>query len=167
MNNAASISLEVFERDLVVPAIVITDEWLSGFCDGECSIGISGHGGSLQPRFRLNQRDDDGDLVRAIHEHLKVGSFCTKLDAANPNANPQLALTVVGRDCLVLVDLFEAHPLRSKKRFEYPFWRSAVAVYVNHQGSRWGAPNAVRARQSALEELKDELEHVRAYGGAR
>ena len=162
-----AIALEVFERASRPSPITITSEWFVGFCDGECSLNIAGHGGSLQPRFRLNQRDDDGDLVRAIRAYLGVGSLHAKHDRYNPNAHPQCALAVIGKDCLRLVEIFEKYPLNSKKRLEYPFWRSAVSLYFNMPGSRWGPSGENAARNDALWELQQEIIHVRRYGGPR
>lgn len=147
----------------------ITAEWLAGFVDGEGSLGIAGHGGMLQPRFRLNQRDDDGDLVRAIRDFLGVGTVHMKrYPPSTPNACPQLALNVVGKDCLRLVELFDVHPLRSKKRFEYPIWRAAVFLYASMQGGRWGMQRGVAdARSKKLGPMRKQIIAIRKYEGPR
>lgn len=149
--------------------IVITDEWLAGFCDGECSIGVGGHGGNLQPRFRLNQRDDDADLIRAIRAHLALGSLHRRYDksssyAPGGNAKPQLCLSVAGSDCMRLVDIFDRYPLRSKKRHEYPHWRRAVCVYSARKSNRW-RPWLTVARGELLAPLKVLIEASRIYRG--
>ena len=159
--------VETLAREPVVTTARISDEWLAGFCDGESNLGIAEHDGQLQPRFRLNQRDDDGDLVREIHAYLGVGSLSPKIDRKNPNANPQLALVVAGRDCERLVRLFDEHPLRSKKRFEFPYWRSAVCLAVRFPGNRWLPPQMMIERNEKLAYLKEAIEKARAYGGPR
>jgi hypothetical protein len=146
--------------------IVVTGAWLAGFVDGEGNLGISGHGGALQPRFRVNQRDDDADLVRAIHVFLGVGSVRPRRPDDNPNACPQLVLTVVGAECRSVVEVFDVHPLQSKKRFEYPLWRRAVLEYSARLGSRW-APEITAERTRILEPLRDEMQRIRRYGGPR
>jgi len=144
---------------------MITDEWLSGFIDGEGSIGIAGHGGSLQPRFRINQRDDDGDLVRAIREYIGLGTLHGKYDRKNINAKPQLAYCLVGSDCNALTAILDRAPLRSKKRFEYPHWKKAVEIYSNNLCNRWSGD--LVARGAMLQPLKDKIEASRLYIGAR
>lgn len=153
-------------RCILADPPVITEEWLSGFCDGEASLNIAGHGGLLQPRFRLNQRDDDGDLVRAIRAFLGVGGLHVKSYRKQPGAHPQLALTVVGKDCRRLVEIFDVHPLRSKKRFEYPIWREAVMFYSAHPATRW-TPHIVAERHSVMSAAKERLQSERVYRGAR
>jgi hypothetical protein len=147
---------------------LITPEWFAGFVDGEGTFNIGGD--RLQPRFALNQRDDDSELVRAIHKFLGVGSLHTK--SVNPDTkygyikgNPQLKLNVAGCDCLVIVGYLDQAPLRSKKAREYPFWKKAVMDYSTHIGDRYH-PEIVIERQSRLSVLKEQLESVRIYRGA-
>jgi len=151
--------------------VAITGEWLAGFIDGEGSIGIASHGDDyLQPRFRLNLRDDDGDLVRAIQRFLGVGHLFKK--RVNPatkygfiKGRDQTGLNVIGRDCMGLVHLFDMHPLRSKKRHEYPIWREAVIDYTANPSSRWVDPEIKRGRDGRMRALKQRLEACRAYRG--
>lgn len=142
----------------------ITGEWFAGFCDGECSIGIAGHGGSLQPRFRLNQRDDDSDLLRYILAFIGVGTLHAKHDSKNPMAKPQTALIVVGADCKRIVDIFDKFPLRSKKRHEYPHWKKGVEIYSSMLSTRW-KPGIVEKRGELLEPLKVTIEVCKIYKG--
>lgn len=168
LRNAVSVAKSIpGKRTMSFKAIVaenISDSWFAGFCDGECNLGIAGHGGSLQPRFRLNQRDDDGDLVRAIRDFIGVGNLCQKVYRNQANAKPQLALNVVGADCLRVVNIFDRSPLRSKKRHEYPIWRKAVEIYSSRLGNRW-TPEVVKERSELLAPLKSQLTAIRKYGG--
>jgi hypothetical protein len=145
----------------------ITGEYLAGFVDGEGCLSIAGRGGSLQPRFRINQRDDDGQLVRAIRAFLGAGSLYEKRDRKNPRAMPQLALTLAGADCMRLVEVLDYAPLRSKKRHEYPIWREAVVVYGATLHTRWTPATQKSERARRLAALRDDLREARRYKGAR
>lgn len=145
----------------------LSAEWFVGFCDGEGSLGIAGHGGSLQPRFRINLRDDDGDLIRAIRDFVGVGAvFVKRTDPNNPLHRNQISVSVAGADCMRLVSIFDSHPLRSKKRFEYPIWREATVIYAANIGGRW-KPGVVAGRIEKLSQLKTRLEAARRYEGPR
>jgi len=151
----------------------ITGDWFAGFVDGEGSLGIAHHGGMyVQPRFRLNQRDDDGEIVRAIRHFLGVGYLAKK--QCDPktlyysaNAKPQLALNVSGKDCLAIVRVLDQYPLRSKKFREYPIWRRAVLDYAKNQGGRWLDPAIRKNRDKRMLAYKKKLEAIRVYRGAR
>lgn len=149
----------------------LTEEWLAGFIDGEGHLGIARHGNEyLQPRFRINQRDDDSVLVRAVHKFLGVGNTAVKRCERHhkywsPRARNQLALTVVGKDCLRVVEVLDRAPLRSKKQREYIIWRRAVVDYSTHQTNRWADPSIKRLRDARMRGYKEGLEKVRQYPG--
>jgi hypothetical protein len=159
---------------------MITDEWLAGFCDGESCMMLVRCGGTKtrrglwQPLFRVNLRDDDGDLLHAIREHVEVGSLFNQ--PVHPtharNSNPQRAWQVSGRACAKIVEILDRAPLRSKKRFEYPIWREAVLLYVANRGAHGNAQTkaslaALNARDELMGVLHDRLVEIRKYSGSR
>lgn len=147
-------------------SFALSEEWLAGFFDGECNFGI--YGTPLQPRCRIGQRDDDGDLVRMVKDFLGVGSlFRRGCDKKVPGSNPQLLLSIAGADCMRLVDIFDRHPLRSKKRFEYPYWREGCVIYAAMTAHRWNGAGILSKRSSLLLPLKISIEAARGYSGPR
>ena len=160
--------------------MIITDEWLAGFCDGESCMQISKCGGTKlrrglwQPSFRITLRDDDGDLLHAIRAHTGVGSVFVQPvpPKGSRHANPQLAWKVSGRACETIVEIFDAFPLRSKKRFEFPIWREAVNLYIANRGAHGNAQTdastaALTTRDNLIGILRTRLIEIRKYGGRR
>ena len=125
--------------------------WPAGFLDGEASFLVrrDTNTGRLYPGLNVGLRADDGPLLRRIMERTGIGTIQgpweTKL------GKPVLRWSVQARgDCLVLRDLLQRYPLRSKKRRDFEVWSRAVdAIYAGDQ--------------DLLSTLKVEIEQVRRW----
>lgn len=130
--------------------------YISGLVTAEGSLGIVGNApGSLVPKLQLRMRADDRPLLRELVNRMDAG----KLYKQRPSRSypPGVVSWIVcGRDDLCsLVETFDDHPLRGRKRREYDCWREAVLEYAKGQPPR--------ARYARMRELRDALAHARAY----
>lgn len=132
--------------------------WFAGFVDGEGCFTIPEHkhNGCLYCRLRIQLRVDDRPLLEYIQEQTGLGVVRT---LGRRYGTSQLqAYWAVSRkaDCLALVDLLDAYPLRSKKRYDYEVWREAVLLWNT---SRQG----VTFDWSGLRILADQIRTVRVF----
>lgn len=99
--------------------------WLAGFVDGEGCFFI--HPGEHRPYLDVCLRDDDGGVLNEAKMRTGVGAIYRSANGGN--RGPQIHWRV-GRaaDTLRLVGVFDAYPLRAKKRQQYVLWRRAVLI---------------------------------------
>lgn len=130
--------------------------WLSGFIDGEGSLGVNrSPKGNCWPILQVTQRDDDRALMLAIADALggAINAIAARSGPGREGDNPCLHVKVSSKASLMgAIAYLDAHPLRTKKAAEYVVWRGAVISYVNHGG--W-SPMLVQA--------KADLESLRIY----
>lgn len=132
-----------------------TDSWLAGFADGEGHFDITPlrgerfPEGAYQPRFEIQLRADDSQILEELRDAF--GGGVRPAPSTRPGQADGLKWAVGSKAGLAaLVDYFEAHPLRAKKRHDYEVWRDAVNLYVQ-EGYR--APGLVA--------LSDQLRALR------
>lgn len=66
-------------------------------------------------------------------------------------------VVATGADCIALIEILEAFPLRAKKRHDFEIWKQAVRVWTGRQrGDSW----------DELVDLKRQLEDGRKYENA-
>lgn len=158
------------ERDGIPNRLAVSDEfgyWFSGFFDGEGSIIVFTRPSTHDPRYaeyrlgiRVMIRDDDAEVIRMIHDNLKVGRVHTR--EAHGRSNPAVAWAVERVQDLaeVIVPLFDRYPLHTKKAKEYALWKPLVMQrYVTTLGgysNRRGIPEDQRATfHRALQAISD------------
>lgn len=129
--------------------------FVSGLVTAEGSLGIIPNGRWLQPRSQLRMRSDDRPLLEQVAERTRAGRIYDQRPSRS--YPPGVANWIVcSRDDLSrLVNLFDRHPLRGRKRREYDIWREAVLEYAKAE------PPA--ARHSRLSDLRTALLDARAY----
>lgn len=142
--------------------------WFAGIVDGEGSFNIVHSKTGPHCPFHIGLRADDVGVLRYVKTSLGFGSvFYEKRRLGGSRNNNQAARFVVasGRDCMRLVQLFETYPLRSKKQRDFVIWAKAVRLYAGTvtRGNRWGASAEKTQRDSALLEMKRELQSMRKY----
>lgn len=107
--------------------------WLSGFIDGEgCFIILKDnrHVTNYTPRFSLGLREDDAEILFEIVDQLGIGQLYRRPKKHSPS-NPQLHWYVANtHDVLILAEILDEFPLRTKKVKDYRLWREAVRVYI-------------------------------------
>jgi len=131
-------------------------DWLAGFADGEGCFYVTHkptHGtGEVMCGFAINLRADDEAILRECIARCGTGHIT--YTARRGNAGAQCRWTVESvRGTLRLVDIFDAHPLRAKKRHDYAIWRQAVVI-ANAREDDWKA---------GVLALRNELMNVRRY----
>lgn len=103
-------------------------DWLAGFVAGEGCFyaGKSSNCRQVETRLEIHLRDDDLDILLEIQERLGMGTIYRlprKKDSGYPQAAWSVARTT---ECRRLVDIFDVHPVRAKKRRDYEVWREIV-----------------------------------------
>ena len=140
--------------------------WLAGFSDGEGCFTVTKRSDSagVVVAFQIKLRDDDADILYECQRRL--GGTVIRIKESNPKWGDQVVWRVRDMTSLQnLVNLFEAHPLRAKKRKDFEIWKQAVrlrAQVVKHQGNATTkAANAAIWPQMLA--LKEQLERERTY----
>lgn len=145
--------------------------WLAGFTDGEGCFIINRAKRRRRPtgkvyytytcRFRINQRDDNAQVLRDCHTHTGVGKLwsCKRHKGTNPSMAWECATKA---HCLRIVQILDAYPLRGHKALDYSIWRDAVFHWRD-------APNGNGSSgprdQTQMMKYKEQLEAVRRYAG--
>lgn len=138
--------------------------WFAGFVDGEGCFYIADLGASrpgvLRPRFSLTLRCDDRPLIDRLRNEINVGTI-HEYEPAGPGKRVVRFVVQSQSDCEILVALFTAHPLRSKKARDFAIWAKAVKT----ASKITKGPNKERnsAHYAKLRGYKEELKAVRAY----
>lgn len=110
--------------------------WFAGLTDGEGCFYVGMVSGSqkrdrwacLRTTFQISMREDDAEMILDVHRRLGFGyvSFA-KRKPRGEQPTVRFAISAL-KDCHRLIAVFDAYPLRSKKRFDYAIWRDAVFV---------------------------------------
>lgn len=155
------------ERDGIIKRNTVSDNfgyWFSGYFDGEGCLTVF-----YRERFgipdkrvgiQISCRYDDADIIAYIYDTLKVGVvWRSKIKGAT---NEAMNWRVESASDLteVILPIFDAYPLRSKKRLEYLIWRELVInQYANTLGgtsTRVGATKEENAAfQFAMQKIRD------------
>src|SRR5262249_22216157 len=77
--------------------------------------------------LRIQLRRDDRAMLEFVHTHLGIGRLCDlPANAGNSKASTSWRCEKISDLAEVLVPLFDAIPLRSKKAGEFAIWRRLV-----------------------------------------
>jgi hypothetical protein len=115
--------------------------WFSGFVDGEGYFQIArvkskrAKGGYLYlPMMGVGLRKDDYPTLYNVKKTLGLGCLCHgKRQGKFKNEHPSIRWVVSGvKQCLKLIDLFDAYPLRTKKKKDYVVWKNFVLQKAEH-----------------------------------
>ena len=150
-------------------------DWLAGFADGEgCFLILRSRSNKCKKQpssfrftFRIQQRDDDAAIVIELQKVFGgIVTFKYLPSQKDTGTNPTVSWVVAARaDILGLIDYFDAHPLRSKKRRDYILWREAAMVYYHNAtkgGNQGGNPEWL---VQAIEEYRKKMKELRKYQG--
>lgn len=104
--------------------------WLAGFADGEGCFYIGSRQGSRWLcSFRIRLRFDDAPILEEIQARTGLGRL-SRIERRG-DANPECSWVVHRkRDIQRLVEVFDAFPLRAKKRRDYVIWREAACYWL-------------------------------------
>ena len=105
--------------------------FLAGFIEGEGCFGIvrQTRGYGYRPHFSLVARDDDSDLIRALHAATNIGRV--RHVRAHETSRAQVSWGVMAKsDCQRLMELIDKHPLRGRKADSYRVWRTAARLWI-------------------------------------
>lgn len=129
--------------------------WFAGFTDGEGHFGITiSHVGGHdypQPFFKIAVRADERPILEEIRDRLGCGRVRVHIPGGTTsNLQMKFEMSAVS-DCLRLVEVFELHPLRAKKRQDFDTWAEAVRE------------KAASGQSPRIWELRDQLIAGRRY----
>jgi hypothetical protein len=137
--------------------------FLAGFIEGEGCFSISRQPRNTNHRcvMSLSARDDDGALLEGLARSTALGRITRK--RAPADLNPQVIWSVRAKaDCVRLIELLDAYPLRGRKSVDYAIWRTAVSWWVGDDPTV-----TVRGRDWApMIYLKERLTERHPYGAA-
>ena len=141
--------------------------WITGFIDGEgCFQAFYNWNNHLHVSFKVNQRDDDKQVVLQLKKYFKVGN-CYHInndgrrkfgDKANVKDVMRYQVVSIKDLIKVIIPHFDKYPLQSKKQKDYKIWRQILILankYYNQAIS-----NKIRIK---LEKLCKNLKQVRYY----
>lgn len=113
--------------------------YVTGFCDGEAAFTYSRSSGSYAMYFAVKQREDNLQIIEAIHEFFNFAGYIYrgKESQASPNSGftkPSAYYRVTkSKELQVVIDHFDKYPLQSKKKFEaYNIWRQMVKYKIDN-----------------------------------
>jgi hypothetical protein len=137
--------------------------WFAGLVDGEGSFVIRlTRGQAPSTLFELTLRADDEAILQEIHQQLGIGKLYGPYLYAEGKRRPTLSYRVQTiKECQVLVRVFRAFPLRSKKARCFELWAKAVRLRTFRKGSRYGRVSEVR--KAALFTLYEQLKAANGY----
>lgn len=142
-------SWDRWTTDLPDPAFL---NWFAGFVDGEGCFSVhKKHVNGYETydcQFSLSLRRDDKPILDEIHRVLRIGTISVTRDGG-PN-NPQARFCVSAKaDCLRLVEILRAAPLRAKKALDFEIWCEALEAWINHRPKEWEDMKGARERLMA------------------
>jgi len=138
---------------------------LAAFTDGEGHFAICTNNGdkrqkSYACRFIIKLRDDDLELLERFHQATGLGTLLVH-GGGGPTARTRYAqarwAVHAKAECLRLTEIFDEHPLWSKKARDYAIWREAVIHWCSvsaHNGPVDWAPMA-----RWFEEIREARRH--------
>lgn len=119
--------------------------YLAGFADGEGCFQIvpSSKATGFIFSFAIFLRCDDKAVLEMLCEKTGLGRV---YDQASSRGNDNARWVIYTKaDCLKLVALFEAYPLRAKKRRDFVIWAEGVRAWAQRRyGEDWGTIAALR-----------------------
>lgn len=142
--------------------------WLAGFADGEgCFYLTRSTDGSHRCQFRLKLRIDDKAILKEIVRRTEIG-YVIDVKPPKGQIHAQCEWMVIRKaDCIRIVEIFIAFPLRAKKARDFEVWSRAVSLLtdirhvVDGRLLRRGQGSIRHEYQSRLAALKIELADVR------
>jgi site-specific DNA-methyltransferase (adenine-specific) len=140
--------------------------WFAGFVDGEGCFSVhkknvSGYE-TYDCQFSIGLRRDDAPILREIKRVLGIGTVAVSKKKPAGGGNPKARFCVSSKaDCLRLVEVFRAAPLRAKKARDFEFWVEALDAWIRHQPKDWREMADARTR---LMESRQYTEHGKCAG---
>lgn len=104
--------------------------WLAGFTDSEGCFDITpARGVYYYCRFTIGLRADDKPVLDQIQRNLGVGRVWLKT-SPSMRGSPQATFSVFRKEeCVVVRDVFDRFPLRSKKAEDFKLWSQALDYF--------------------------------------
>jgi len=121
-----------WERSLL-PCHETLGWWLCGFTDGEGCFSISPTAKKgYVCSFTIKLRADDAPVLDDLRHEFDIGTVTRGIHSSQGNGKPWAAWKVGDKaGLLLLTEVFDAFPLRSRKSDIYGIWREAVIHWAN------------------------------------
>lgn len=123
--------------------------WFAGFVDGEgCfSIHHKHKNDTYDCQFQIALRNDDKPILQQIKSILKIGTLRTQI---SKDGNDKAVFCVSSKkDCLRLVEILRAAPLRAKKALDFELWIEGLEEWITHKPNEWETMADARERLMA------------------
>lgn len=146
--------------------------WFVGLCDGEASFTYRNTTRSdvpVRPRFKLTLQGDDAIVEEANQAlfgggYVRIDEVVTSKRSSGKAYKNRSDLDVTDKRRLrMLVDFFDAYPLRSHKRSEFQLWRDLVMLYCSPSDT----PQPDRMREIVVALIADRDSGMSKKGAAR
>ncbi|AVF42787.1 hypothetical protein AL486_18940 [Pandoraea apista] len=157
------------ERDGIPSRYTASDAfgaWFSGYFDGEGCLTVFYRERNGIPERRVGVqiacRYDDADVLAHIKDQLGVGVLWQSpaKGATKPAVNWRVESSADLAE--VVLPLFDAHPLRTKKRLELVHWRTLVIQqYVNTLGGTSTRVGATVEQNMAFQATVQKIRNIR------
>jgi len=140
-----------YSTDLPSPDFL---NWFAGFVDGEGCFSIhkkdvNGYE-SYDAQFSISLRADDRPILEEIHRALQIGTLSKKTAHRTGDDNPKARYSISSKfDCLRLVEILRAAPLRAKKALDFEIWVEGLNSWIQHKPMDWEDMKDARERLMA------------------
>lgn len=135
--------------------------WFAGFVAGDGSFNITPTANNtFRCELAIKLRDDDLSTLMEIQERLGIGTIARMRSCPGQHGTVQWRVCGID-DNLRLIEIFDLHPVRSKKQKDYEIWR--LGVLEISKGRRKGGRGSANYDRRYLAYLSQKLKMIRMY----
>lgn len=138
-------------------------DYVAGFIEGEGCFHVHRQETRYQPKFCIQLRDDDKELLEKIRDAIGIDQKLYPMKA-HKGSKPCVKLNISSiANNLKLVKYLGDNPFHGNKKLQYELWREAVffhADIVNKFGKHQRRPDEVKKK---LEMYYNKLSEMKKY----
>jgi hypothetical protein len=151
--------------------------WMAGFTDGEGNFKLRTQKrkkkNTLELCFKIELRDDDTSAMTYIQKNLapnrKLNFHRQREPKVKAKPGVTFKLCAVKDLAEVIVPLFEAYPLHTKKSREFEIWKKIVLMKYRHTAcgliNYRKQPGHYETYCAEFDKAEEEINNIRTYRG--